>query len=85
MHFDRNRLQTFSETVSAETVLRKIWKKKKKAKPILADIGFLKKTLIVKMSNSNHLKQFCIACHLDFTPHDVHSELCYFFFLTITR
>lgn len=55
MHFDRKRLQTLRETVSAETALRKI-QEKKKAKIILADIGFLKKTLIVKMSTSNHLK-----------------------------
>lgn len=29
MHFDRNRLQTLSEAVSAETPLRKIQEKKK--------------------------------------------------------
>lgn len=55
MHFDRKRLQTLSETVSVETALRKI-QRKKKAKIILADTVFLKKTSIVKMSTSNHLK-----------------------------
>lgn len=54
MHFDRNRLQTLSETASVETALWREWKKK--AKIIHADFGFSKKILIVKMPTSNHLK-----------------------------
>jgi len=51
VHFDRNRLQTLSETVSVETALWREWEKKAK----IIHTGFSEKTLTVKMPTSNHL------------------------------